>query len=254
MNMKMMQRLFVTGLVTLTVGLAGCADGDGDSDDDLFIAVGGGGPQNCESDDSVLDGAQCTVVVLVDDLAAIFNGTPLEDFIQCIDPLANDLVEGPDSLLQALLNALAQQSASPEELQQAVMDLATALASLGENLPNALLALSGDDEAIAACVNGGGAGGGDPALGLEALCAIPTLGPALVSAAGGTCGAGGGTGTFDVAALCAIPTLGPALVGAAGGSCTGGAGGGPTPVDPTALCSVPALGPPLAGVLGVTCP
>ena len=176
----------MAGLLAGASLLSGCAD-DGGSGDDLLIIVGGGpGNYNCESDDSVLDGAQCSVTELVDDLAAIFNDTPLEDFIQCIDPLANDLIEGPDSVLNTILKALAEQSASPEEMQQAIMDLATALASLGENLPNALLALSGDNEAIAACNNGGGGDPLDPDQ-LAPLCALPTIGPALVEGIGGTC-------------------------------------------------------------------
>lgn len=257
MNTKYIKGLMMAGLLAMVGMLSGCADGGGGSDDDLFVAIGGGGGNsNCESDDSVLDGAQCTVTELVDDLGAIVNGTPLEPFIQCIDPLANDLVDGPDSVLQFLLDALAAQNPDPAALQAAIMDLATALASLGENLPNALLALSGDDAAIAACVAGPGGGGGSSPLDPTALCAIPVLGPQVVAAVGGSCpgGGGGGASPLDPTALCAIPVLGPMIVGAAGGSCTGGPGGGATPVDPSALCAVPALGPPLAGLLGVVCP
>lgn len=183
------RQLMAVGLIVSATLLTGCADGGGDSGDDLFIAIGGGGNRNCESDDSVLDGAQCTVSELTDDLAAILNGTPLEPFIQCVDPLANDLVDGPDSVLQTILTALATQNPDPAAFQAAIMDLATALASLGENLPNALLALSGNDEAIAACVNGTGGGGGspiDPGQ-LAPLCALPVVGPLLVEGVGGDC-------------------------------------------------------------------
>ena len=125
-----MRGVFLAGLLAGASLLSGCAD-DGGSGDDLLIIVGGGpGNYNCESDDSVLDGAQCSVTELVDDLAAIFNDTPLEDFIQCIDPLANDLIEGPDSVLNTILTALAEQSASPEEMQQAIMDLASPFMSI----------------------------------------------------------------------------------------------------------------------------
>lgn len=178
------RNLTLAGLLAVPGILAGCADGGGD--DDLAVIIGDGN-SNCESDDSVLDGSQCTVSELVDDLGAIVNGTPLEPFIQCIDPLANDLVDGPDSVLDTLLEALATQNPDPAAFQAAIMDLATALASLGENLPNALLALSGDDAAIAACVSGTGGGGGSTPLDPTALCAIPTVGPQLVAALGASC-------------------------------------------------------------------
>jgi hypothetical protein len=192
-NSQKVWKLLLPALLLATLGMAGCADGGGDGDDLLILVNGGpnGGNADCEGGNSVLDGAQCSVTVLVDDLGAILNGTPLEPFIQCIDPLANDLVDGPDSVLNTLLIALAEQNPDPAAFQAAIQDLATALASLGENLPNALLALSGDDEAIAACVNGtgGGSGGGDPLDPdqLAPLCALPTIGPALVGAIGGTC-------------------------------------------------------------------
>lgn len=189
--MTMLAKAFLIGSLSVFAGsLAGCADGGGGGDD-LLVVVNGGPNYNCESDDSVLDGAQCSWSELVDDLAAILNGTQLEGFIQCLDPLGSDVIEGPDSVLDTLLTALAEQSASPEEMEAALMDMATALASLGDNLPNALLALSGDNEAIAACNNGGGGGGGggdplDPGQ-LAAFCAIPTIGPALVEGLGENC-------------------------------------------------------------------
>ena len=96
-----------------------------------------------------------------------------------------------------------------------------------------------------------------------ALCAIPTLGPALVSAAGSSCddagGGGGGSPTdmLDPAAFCAIPGIGPQLASAAGASCGGGDGGSggdsPLPVGPDQLCAIPTLGPQLASALGATC-
>jgi hypothetical protein len=188
---KLVRMTMLAAVMGCTGFLMGCADGGGDGDDLLILVSGGPNGGNCESDNSVLDGAQCTVTVLVDDLADIFAGTPLEPFIQCIDPLANNLVDGPDSVLNTLLVALAEQNPDPAAFQNAVQDLADALASLGTNLPNALLALSGDDAAIEACVNGtgGGTGGGSPLdpNQLSPLCALPTIGPALVGGIGGTC-------------------------------------------------------------------
>lgn len=194
MTTSKLVRMTLLASVLCSVGfLTGCADGGGDGDDLLILVNGGpnGGNSDCEGGNSVLDGAQCTVSVLVDDLAGVLAGTPLEPFIQCIDPLANNLVDGPDSVLNTLLVALQTQNPDPAAFQAAVQDLADALASLGVNLPNALLALSGDDAAIEACVNGtgGGTGGGSPLdpNQLAPLCALPTIGPALVGGIGGAC-------------------------------------------------------------------
>jgi hypothetical protein len=196
MNLKWGQGLLVAATLSVAGLLAGCADGDGS--DDLIKIIEGGGGGGGGSDDfcvanpqSVLDGVQCSVTTLVDDLAGILAGTPLENFVQCIDPLGNDVVEGPDSVLNTLLAALAEQNPDPSDFQAALADLAQALASLGTNLPAALQALGGDPEAIAYC-NGGpppGGGGGiplDPDQ-LSGLCAIPTIGPGLIGALGGTC-------------------------------------------------------------------
>jgi hypothetical protein len=193
MSEKMLRGVLLGGLCAAVMMLGGCAD-DGDS------GLGGGGPGDPGggSDDfcvanpqSVLDGVQCSVTTLVDDLALILEGTPLEDFIQCLDPLGNDVIEGPDSVLNTLLAALAEQNPDPSDFQAALADLAQALASLGTNLPAALQALGGDPDAIAYC-NGGpppDGGGGiplDPDQ-LSGLCAIPTIGPGLIGALGGTC-------------------------------------------------------------------
>jgi hypothetical protein len=186
-NFRKKRILLLPLIMAAIFGLTGCADGN----DDLFIPGPNSGNSTCESNISPLDGVQCSVTGLVDDLANILAGTPLEPFIQCIDPLANDLIDGPDSVLNALLVALAEQNPDPAAFQAALQDLANALASLGTNLPNALLALSGDDAAIEACVNGtgGGAGGGSPLdpNQLEPLCTLPTIGPALVGGIGGSC-------------------------------------------------------------------
>lgn len=197
MNTRVIKGFFLGCILIAVGGLAGCADGGGSGDDLLILVNGGGGPNSndacANNPQSVLDGVQCSVTVLVDDLADITAGTPLEDFIQCIDPLGNDVVEGPDSVLNTLLIALAEQNPDPAAFQAALEDLAAALASLGENLPNALLALGADPDAIAACNGGGGGGGGggapiplDPDQ-LSGLCAVPTIGPQLVGGLGGTC-------------------------------------------------------------------
>ncbi|MFX5176313.1 hypothetical protein ABTC46_18555, partial [Acinetobacter baumannii] len=84
---------------------------------------------------------------------------------------------------------------------------------------------------------------------LEALCAIPGIGSALVSAAGGTCpdsGSGGGVPELPLEQLCAIPGIGPQLASAAGASCGDSGSGGGTPALPGAevlspLCALPVL-------------
>lgn len=136
----------------------------------------------------------------------------------------------------------------------------------------------------------GGGGGGNSSCAIDgtALCAIPTLGPEIVSGAGGTCttdpgmldpfalcavpGVGvplaeaicgvacpapvpGAEPPLSLEQLCAIPTLGPQIVEGAGGTCPP-PGPSPVPVpSPEELCAIPApIGPGLAGALGATCP
>ncbi|MDX1497477.1 MAG: hypothetical protein R3352_07975, partial [Salinisphaeraceae bacterium] len=79
--------------------------------------------------------------------------------------------------------------------------------------------------------DGDGDGGSDSSLCLpmdptgqlcaEQLCAIPSLGPAFVEAAGGACPSeeGGEASPIDIEQLCAIPGLGPSIAEGLGGSC-----------------------------------
>lgn len=271
MNTATLRKFAVVVIAAGVMGLTGCHSTDTEGGIDPTQPGGGPGANpgagSCPPG-SVLNGAQCTVTDLVDELAEVLAGTPLEGFVQCLDPTLNDPVEGLDALAQALLDALANQSADPAAVQDAAGALAAGIASLGENVPNLILALSGDADAIAACTGGGGGGGGGSSLPLDptALCAVPTLGPAIVEAAGGACSGapGGGGPDLSPAALCAVPSVGPVLAEAAGASCSGGGGGGGgggtcVPGDPTGLlcveqlCAIPTLGPMLVGAAGGTC-
>lgn len=67
---------------------------------------------------------------------------------------------------------------------------------------------------------GAGSEGEEPnPLSPAALCAIPTLGPALVEAVGESCEGGGSDTELSPAELCAVPVLGPLVVEGAGSSC-----------------------------------
>lgn len=165
MNTATLRKFAVVVIAAGVMGLTGCHSTDTEGGIDPTQPGGGPGANpgagSCPPG-SVLNGAQCTVTDLVDELAEVLAGTPLEGFVQCLDPTVNDLAEGPDVLLQTLLDALANQGADPAAVQDAAGALADALASVGTNVPNLLLALSGDPAAVAACTGGGG--GGLPAL------------------------------------------------------------------------------------------
>ncbi len=94
---------------------------------------------------------------------------------------------------------------------------------------------------------------------IEAICALPTLGPAVVSAAGGDCGQSEGGASFDASALCAVPVLGPLVVsGSGGGDCAPTDGSSPLDSLPMedleALCAIPSLGPIILDSVGGICP
>ena len=117
--------------------------------------------------------------------------------------------------------------------------------------------ITGPDESA----NGGNGSNGQEqsGSGIEAICALPTLGPAVVSAAGGDCSVEGGGAGFDASALCAVPVLGPVLVSGSGGECEG-ADGGMSPFESIPveqlepLCQIPNLGSVILGLLGGGCP
>ncbi|MGH8529518.1 MAG: hypothetical protein ACRETN_06705 [Nevskiales bacterium] len=150
----MLRKLAAVAIAAVALSLNACHSTDTEGGIDPTQPGGGpgaGGGQGGCPPGSVLNGAQCTVTDLVDELAEVLAGTPLEGFIQCLDPTVNDLAEGPDVLLQALLDALANQAADPAAVTDAATALADALTSLTVNVPNLLLALTGDPAAIAAC-------------------------------------------------------------------------------------------------------
>ena len=95
---------------------------------------------------------------------------------------------------------------------------------------------------------------------IEAICALPTLGPAVVSAAGGDCEQSGGGDGFDASALCAVPVLGPLLVSGSGGaecdtSSANSSGFGGLPVQELEpLCDIPRLGAIILDMAGGRCP
>ncbi len=158
MNMEMLRKLTVAAFAVGVLALSGCHSTDTDEGIDPTLPGGGpgaqpGGQGSCPPG-SVLNGLQCTVTVTVDELAGVLAGTPLEGFVQCLDPTVNDVIEGPDVLVQNLLDALQNQEADPAAVQESAEALAAALASLGENVPLVLMALAGDPAAIAQCTGG----------------------------------------------------------------------------------------------------
>lgn len=261
---KTMRKVAWMAVLGTAVGLTGCLSstetGFDPSKPNNGAGGNGGGTVQCP-EGSVLDGAQCTLSTLTTgEVAVLLVGTPLEGVVQCLDPTVNDIVDGPDALVQGLLDAL--QTQDPSGIQAAAGALADSLTSVGTNVPLVLSALQGDQTAINQCTGnggtggagGGGAGSGSP-IDPTALCAIPTLGPQIVAQAGGSCSGapGGGGADLSPAALCAVPGVGPALASAAGATCDAGAGGD-SPVSPEQLCAIPTLGPQLAAGVGASCP
>ena len=216
--------------LSLAATVAACSSSDGGTNG----SGGGAGNINNSSSANILDQTQSQASNTITGLANQLKGTPLQGFVQCLDPTVNQLLDGPDSLLTNLLRGIntglgtQDPAAAAAALQAGSTDLAKAIQSLTVNLPNALLALAGQKTCTqyTGATTGGTGGSGLPTTGtpLDQLIALINSGgatgtpldgliKALQSQAGGT---GGGTSTGPTGTpLDAI--LGP-LQGLAGGT------------------------------------
>lgn len=206
--------------LSLAVTVAACsASGDGN---------GSGSSSQSAGSASILDQTQTQASNTITGLSTQFAGTPLQGFVQCLDPTVNQLLDGPDSLLTHLLKSVnttlgtQDPAALAAALQAGSGALATSIQSLTVNLPKALLALAGQSSCQQ--YNGStnsGSGGGTSSSPLDQLTSLIESGGATgtpldsliqtLQAQGGSSGGTGPTGTpLDV-------ILGP-LTGLASGT------------------------------------
>jgi len=150
LNSKNLHRLAATAALAALVAACSSSGGSGGSN--------GTGSTGGTSSPNILDPTQTqlsgVLTGLGNQLTVIDNsGSPLKvgAFVKCLDPVANQLLDGPDGLLTNLLKTVnaglttgpgALSSAlTPATLQGGAADLATGLQSLTTTLPNALLTL-----------------------------------------------------------------------------------------------------------------
>lgn len=162
MKMEVLKKAGLVAMVAASMGLAGClssTDGGFDpSKPNNGATAGTGCPQG-----QVLQGAQCTVSSVVDDLAGLLGSTGIPGagaLVDCLDPTLNDVLSGVDqSLVTPLLTALSGQGDLATQITNtaaSAQNLASAIASLGLNVPTAIAALAGDPAAAAACAAASG--------------------------------------------------------------------------------------------------
>lgn len=216
--------------LSLAAAVAACSSSSGGNSGSASTN-GGSGSAN------ILDQTQGQASNTITGLADQLKGTPLQGFVQCLDPTVNQLLDGPDSLLTNLLRGVntglgtQDPAAAAAALQAGSTDLATAIQSLTVNLPKALMALAGQGTCAqytgpsTGGTSGGTGGAGLPTTGtpLDQLIALVNNGGAtgtpldgliktLQSQAGGTGGSTSGPTGTPLDAL-----LGP-LQGLAGGT------------------------------------
>lgn len=173
----------------------------------------GGGTQGSQTPNA-LASVQSQVSQLITAAATPFAGTPLQNFVLCLDPTLNQLLTGPG----VLLGSLQASSGNPQALQAALgtsgTALSTSIQSLTVNLPKALLALAGQGS----CATGSGSGSsGNPLDQLIATLKGGVAGTPLAALVNGLPSSGSGslTGTPLDALLIPLQQLATGNTGSA---------------------------------------